>query len=716
MVELLATIVVLGLLMAVAIGAVSLVLNSSEENFYESLEKQVIMAAESYYADHRGSLPQAIGQKRRVTLQTLIKNNYLKKGSVVDYGKRECDTANSYVTVTKTSKSDYIYTLHLICPAKTIDHDKTAAKSLNIKITFDWDSTKVEASKANIKISVNGSISKIASYQYSIYKNGQLVYNSTSVSASNVEELEKTIKLKKYVPGNIKMVVTAYDIHGNSKTQSNFVDIQNNDVPSCGKISPLYDLEKAKDWTNSKSASRKITVKCNNTSVACKKKSASKTFTEDTAEGYITIEGTNGKTHECMVPVMIDKTAPSCGDTKDSTVWTSENREVSVVCEDATSGCSENEFSTLFGKEGTVIKKDKITIEDVAGNTKECDVNVYVDQVLPTCTISKQNITETSLQLVVSASDGKDQSGVDSNGYSFDGKKYSSSKITTVTEDGKYTAYVKDNAGNVGTCSVDVDEFVKEYKITYHLNDGTNSSSNPATYIEGTGTKLYDATKKNYTFEGWYTDSKFTTKVTSISATATGDIDLYAKWSATPPTCGTISGNGSSSSGWASSRTVTVGCKNPDGTACPSKSATYTTSTSSSYSKSITITGSNGATESCSFYVYRIDSGTPSVSYAGAAGATQCPGGSAYNWLDYRYIFNISNTASGFRASGSRMVVTISGVGTGTYNYGSSRVSSGREFGCAAWSTSQYWFARSSKPSITATACNNAGRCGSRSA
>ena len=43
MVELLATIVVLGLLMAVAIWAVSLVLNSSEENFYESLEKQVIM-------------------------------------------------------------------------------------------------------------------------------------------------------------------------------------------------------------------------------------------------------------------------------------------------------------------------------------------------------------------------------------------------------------------------------------------------------------------------------------------------------------------------------------------------------------------------------------------------------------------------------------------------------------------------------------------------
>ena len=379
--------------------------------------------------------------------------------------------------------------------------------------------------------------------------------------------------------------------------------------------------------------------------------------------------------------------------------------EVSVVCEDATSGCSENEFSTLFGKEGTVIKKDKITIEDVAGNTKECDVNVYVDQVLPTCTISKQNITETSLQLVVSASDGKDQSGVDSNGYSFDGKKYSSSKITTVTEDGKYTAYVKDNAGNVGTCSVDVDEFVKEYKITYHLNDGTNSSSNPATYIEGTGTKLYDATKKNYTFEGWYTDSKFTTKVTSISATATGDIDLYAKWSATPPTCGTISGNGSSSSGWALSRKVTVGCKNPDGTACPSKSATYTTSTSSSYSKSITITGSNGATKSCSFNVYRIDSGTPTVT-SGSANYSGKPC-NKYSYTKH-YYFNIKMTASGLKSSSSYIKT----------DYGTWYASGGNRetgYGCVMYSSSRFSLYRSSKLSMTAYVCNNVGKCASKS-
>lgn len=706
MVELLATIVLLGLLMAVAIGAVSWILNSSEKRFYESLEKQVIMAAESYYADHRGSLPQAIGEKRKVTLQTLIKNNYLKKGSVVDYGKQECDLVNSYVTVTKYSKSDYIYTLYLVCPAKTIDNNKTAVKSLDIKITFDWDSKKIEASTANIKISVNGSISKIASYQYSIYKNGQLAYNSTSISASNVEELEKSISLKKYVPGNIKVVVTAYDIHGNMKTQSNYADIQNEDVPGCGKISPLYDLETVNDWTNSKTASRKITIKCTNTSITCLKKSVSKTFTEDAAEGYITIEGTNGKKHECMVPVMIDKTAPTCGDTKDSTVWTNENREVSVACEDATSGCVENEYSTTYNKADSVVKKDKITIEDVAGNTKDCDVNVYVDKVLPTCTIQKQNITESSLELVVDASDGEDQSGIASDGYSFDGDKFSTSNITTVTEDGKYTAYVKDNAGNVGSCTIDVDDFIKEYKITYYLNGGTNNTSNPSTYIGGEGTELLDPTRDNYTFEGWYTDSQFTTQVTSISEEASGDIDLYAKWSATPPTCGAVSGNGSSSSSWVPSRTVTVGCENPDGTTCASKSDTYTTSTSSYYQKSITITGSNGATKSCSFYVYRIDSGTPSVAYASVVNYSGKPC-NKYSYSKH-YYFNISMTYSGLKSSSSYI----------STSYGTWYASGGNRetgYGCAIYSSSRFSLYRDSKLTMTAYVCNNAGRCASRS-
>lgn len=70
------------------------------------------------------------------------------------------------------------------------------------------------------------------------------------------------------------------------------------------------------------------------------------------------------------------------------------------------------------------------------------------------------------------------------------------------------------------------------YKITYHLNGGKNASKNPSTYKTGTSVKLANPTKTGYTFAGWYKDASFKTKVTSISASQTGNVTLYAKWTA----------------------------------------------------------------------------------------------------------------------------------------------------------------------------------------
>ena len=103
LVEILAAIVILGILMGLAIVSVSSILSNSKEGFYDNLEDQLILAAKSYYGDHRTLLPQNIGQERQVTVETLIKNNYLKRGSVVDYGKAECNTTASYGSVIKSS-------------------------------------------------------------------------------------------------------------------------------------------------------------------------------------------------------------------------------------------------------------------------------------------------------------------------------------------------------------------------------------------------------------------------------------------------------------------------------------------------------------------------------------------------------------------------------------------------------------------------------------
>lgn len=68
------------------------------------------------------------------------------------------------------------------------------------------------------------------------------------------------------------------------------------------------------------------------------------------------------------------------------------------------------------------------------------------------------------------------------------------------------------------------------YTITYKLKGGKNDSDNPESYRDGEEIELQDAKRKGYSFEGWYTDSKFKKKLTTIKENARKDYTLYAKW------------------------------------------------------------------------------------------------------------------------------------------------------------------------------------------
>lgn len=68
------------------------------------------------------------------------------------------------------------------------------------------------------------------------------------------------------------------------------------------------------------------------------------------------------------------------------------------------------------------------------------------------------------------------------------------------------------------------------YSITYQLNGGTNSSSNPSTYnVESSTITLANPSKTGYTFTEWTSDGS---PITSIPTGSTGDIELVANWSA----------------------------------------------------------------------------------------------------------------------------------------------------------------------------------------
>ncbi|WP_217952849.1 InlB B-repeat-containing protein [Adlercreutzia caecimuris] len=69
-------------------------------------------------------------------------------------------------------------------------------------------------------------------------------------------------------------------------------------------------------------------------------------------------------------------------------------------------------------------------------------------------------------------------------------------------------------------------KWAKNYKITYKLNGGKNSKSNPK---KASGTvKLKSPTRAGYVFKGWYTNKRLTKRVTKLSMTRNRTV--YAKW------------------------------------------------------------------------------------------------------------------------------------------------------------------------------------------
>lgn len=71
----------------------------------------------------------------------------------------------------------------------------------------------------------------------------------------------------------------------------------------------------------------------------------------------------------------------------------------------------------------------------------------------------------------------------------------------------------------------------KQFNITYDLNGGSITTTNPTTYTYGVGvTSLNNPTRVGYTFAGWMNTTTNDQNITSISTTQTGDITLKAIW------------------------------------------------------------------------------------------------------------------------------------------------------------------------------------------
>ena len=76
-----------------------------------------------------------------------------------------------------------------------------------------------------------------------------------------------------------------------------------------------------------------------------------------------------------------------------------------------------------------------------------CSNEYKLDKTLPTCSLS---ISNSSLTITSTDTD------LATNAYSFNKVAFANTNTTTITENGKYLGYVKDTAGNVASCTINV--------------------------------------------------------------------------------------------------------------------------------------------------------------------------------------------------------------------------------------------------------------------
>ena len=704
LIEIIAAVTILGIVSAIGIVSVNSIIQKGKAEHYKTTEKNIRLTAESYAQTNRSYLPKNIGEMRKITLRTLVEDNYIEE--VKDYYDNTCDLDESYVQIFKYSKTGYSYLTYLNC------EDYTNAETLKemkpeIEIEMTEDSDNVSKTEAIIGIKDDN---KLLSYSITIYRYDEQVYTTGNLEASYAKEIDKTIDISKYTPGKIKVVVKATNIYGQTTTLTKTVEYADKQGPTC-EIAPEDETRTDAEWIKTQ---RTITVGCNDgeEGSGCTRETYTKTFKSDAKYDYITIEDKAGNKTKCRVAVYIDKTAPSCkitpSGTKGDNGWYKTNNVTMKV--DTYTGKNLTDVSTqspISGYDlttsttatyaGTTKTKTQTNtagtvwygyVKDKAGNVAKCQSDtIKVDTNAPTCSIAssgtagengwyKSNATITITTNDVGPSTLAAYDLTTSKTATYAGT--TKSKTQTDTNNTIWYGYVKDKAGNIGSCNngtntgniatspikVDTkaptctvktagtkgtnDWYKTNATVTLTTNDGGGSPINGYNLTTSTSPSYNGSTKTqtqtNTTGTTWYGYVK--DQAGNVSSCNTGSF----KVDTTPPTCSIAKSGTSGTNGWYKSN-VSLTLTTTESGGSNLAGYGFTTSSSPSYSSS-SKTATQSDTKGITWYGYVKDN-------AGHVGS--CNTGS----------FKVDTVAP------SKPSLTISGSGTLTVKMTSSDSTSG---------------------------------------
>lgn len=110
--ELLAVIIILGVISMVAVPSFMRYINGSSDRYYTSLESNLESTTKEYMAENTNYYPKNNGDTNSIKGTNLINAGLIEK--ITDDKGNDC-SASSYVIVKKDSKGKYTYTACLVC-------------------------------------------------------------------------------------------------------------------------------------------------------------------------------------------------------------------------------------------------------------------------------------------------------------------------------------------------------------------------------------------------------------------------------------------------------------------------------------------------------------------------------------------------------------------------------------------------------------------------
>ena len=384
---------------------------------------------------------------KEVSSENLIYNfGGLKSNKLYKVKAKLVSVTNKY-----QEKTDSATTLSVLNPYITMKNNPTTPQngylySQNIDVTYNGGG--VTSPTYYLKSTKNGNIDSslnISCGTGSMPSNCTETQSTTILSENIWYKVPKNISIS-YNNENDKMgTIYAVTFDGNNYSSAITATLDKIDKtpPTCS-----WNGEST-SWTD---ANRTISAICSDSGSGCKVSNFSKSYTSGTTKNETlsyTMTDNVGNTTVCSkaVNVYVDKTAPTCSWSWESTSWTNGNRTITATCNDSGSGCKTSNYSKSYTNGTTKNETLSYTMSDNVGHTIICSktANVYVDKEAPSINYS-QILSDSGFNLSFSQTDSGEIQSITMSGTS--SASGTSNLNLTNLKTGTYTIVAKDKAGN----------------------------------------------------------------------------------------------------------------------------------------------------------------------------------------------------------------------------------------------------------------------------